>query len=172
MRVKKFKLPDSILWHQRVEIGAVPGEDRADGGPYVFGENPDDAEAWIRSWSASVSARAEAAAEMASRVGALTATATGADGAIRVTVDGSGGLADLRLDNRVQRIPGEELAAEILRVMRRAQASLADEVGSVVHATVGNDSETGRAVIDSFERRFPAEPADDEQGRRENHNGR
>jgi DNA-binding protein YbaB len=141
----------------------VPGEDGTDGGRHVFGGDPDDADAWIRSWTAQVSARASAAAEMADRVALITATATGADGAVRVTVNGSGLLSDLKLDNRVQRMPGEELAAEIMRVMRRAQSALADEVGSVVHDTVGADSETGRAVLDSFERRFPHEEDPDEE---------
>ncbi|MEV4754647.1 YbaB/EbfC family nucleoid-associated protein [Micromonospora sp. NPDC049559] len=139
----------------------------------MFGADPDDAEAWIRSWTAQVSARASAAAELADRVAMIKATASGADGAIRVTVDGSGVPSELRLDDRVQRMRGEELAGEIMRVLRKAQASLADEVGSVVHATVGSDSETGRAVIDSFERRFPAPlPDDDDRWGGESRDGR
>ena len=39
--------------------------------------------------------------------------------------------------------------------MRRAQAVLSAKVAEQVQATVGADGEAGRAVIDSFEARFP-----------------
>jgi hypothetical protein len=55
-------------------------------------------------------------------------------------------------------LAGAELAAEILRVMRRAQAGLTDRVAEAVDETVGADTETGKAVLDSFAQRFPAEP--------------
>ena len=37
-----------------------------------------------------------------------------------------------------------------------AQAALAGRVATEVRATVGEDTETGRAVIPSFDSRFPA----------------
>lgn len=124
----------------------------------MLGRNLDDAEDWVRSWSAQASGRAEAAAALADRVAVLTASATGADRAVRVTVGSSGAMTGLELDDRVQRMTGAELAEEILRVMRRAQAGLAEGVAEAVEQTVGSDTETGRAVLDSFGRRFPSEP--------------
>ena len=124
----------------------------------MLGHNLDDAEEWVRSWSSQVSGRAEAAAALADRVAGLTASATDDDGAIRVTVASSGNVTGLKLDDRVQRLPGEELATEMLPTMRRAQAGLADRVAEAVDETVGADTETGRAVLDSFAQRFPAEP--------------
>lgn len=120
----------------------------------------DRAEDWVRSWTAQVSARAEAAAALADRVAGLSASATGADGAIRVTVGSSSAVTGLELDDRVQRISGAELAAQIMAVMARAQAALAGRVGEVVADTVGADSETGRAVVDSFTHRFPPPDTD------------
>jgi phenylpyruvate tautomerase PptA (4-oxalocrotonate tautomerase family) len=128
------------------------------GGQTVLGRNLDDAEEWVRSWSSQVSGRAEAAAALADRVAALTASAAGDDGAIRVTVTSSGNVTGLALDDRVQRLPGQDLADEILRTMRRAQAGLADRVAEAVDETVGADTETGKAVLESFAQRFPAEP--------------
>lgn len=109
----------------------------------------DAAEDWLDSWAAGVSAQAERAATLARRVAALTGSAENPGGSIRVTVGSSGQLAKLELDDR-------ELARRILAVMRRAQASLAAKVTAEVRDTVGADSETGRAVIHSFETRFPA----------------
>jgi hypothetical protein len=118
----------------------------------------DAAEEWLDSWTAGVSAQAERAAALARRVAALTGSAASPDGSIRVTVGSSGQVESLDLDDR-------ELARRILAVMRRAQANLTEQVADEVRATVGADTETGRAVIHSFENRFPERDADEEPGR-------
>jgi hypothetical protein len=123
----------------------------------VLGRNLEASADAMRSWSAQVSGRSEAAAALADRVASLTASASGADGAIRATVASSGILTGLGLDERVP-LSGAALAAEIIRVMRRAQAALAERVAEAVDETVGGDSETGKAVLESFAQRFPAEP--------------
>ncbi|GAA0796641.1 YbaB/EbfC family nucleoid-associated protein [Spirilliplanes yamanashiensis] len=126
----------------------------------MLGPDLDDAEDRLRAWSARPSGRADAAAALADRVAGISATATGAGDAIRVTVGSSGALTDLQLADRVQRMTGAELAGEIVRTMRRAQANLTTQVAAAVDDTVGGESETGRAVLDSFAQRFP-EPAAD-----------
>jgi hypothetical protein len=123
----------------------------------VLGRDVDDAEDWVRSWSSQASGRAEAAAALADRVAGLTASATGADGAITVTVASSGNVTGLALADSVQQLAGAELAAQIMTVMQRAQAGLSDRVAEAVDETVGADTETGRAVLESFAQRFPAE---------------
>lgn len=120
------------------------------------GRDIEDADGWARAWSERPTTRPEAAATLADRVAGISATATGAGDAIRVTVGSTGAITDLALDERVQRIPGPRLAQEILRVMREAQASLTAEVAAAVEDTVGGESETGRAVLDSFSSRFPS----------------
>ena len=135
----------------------------------MIGRHVDDAQEWLRSWTAQASARAEAAQQMSERVAGLTSTASLADGAITVTVAGSGVLTALELDDRVQRFSGRELSAEIMRAIQKAQAGLNAKVATVVEETVGHGSETGQAVLASFERRFPAVGDDDEpaDGRRD-----
>lgn len=123
----------------------------------MLGRHGDDAEEWVRSWSTQVSGRAEAAAALADRVAGLTASATGPDGGVTVTVASSGNVTGLDLADSVRRLAGTELAAQIMTVMRRAQAGLSDRVAEAVDETVGADTETGRAVLDSFAQRFPAE---------------
>jgi hypothetical protein len=111
----------------------------------------------MRSWSDQVSGRTDAAATLADRVATLTASATGADGAVRATVASSGILIGLELDDL--ELASTELATEIMRTMRRAQAHLTDRVAEAVEETVGVQTDTGKAVLDSFTQRFPAEPA-------------
>ncbi len=123
----------------------------------MLGRDVDDAEDWVRSWSSQVSGRAEAAAALADRVAGLTASATGADGAVTVTVASSGNMTGLALADDVRRLDGTELATQIMTVMRRAQSGLSDRVAEAVDETVGADTDTGRAVLESFAQRFPAE---------------
>ncbi|GAA2641476.1 YbaB/EbfC family nucleoid-associated protein [Paractinoplanes durhamensis] len=96
---------------------------------------------------------------LADRLAALSASATGDDGVVTVTVTGSGAVTGLQLDDRVQRLSGATLSDEILRTMRRAQASLTEQVTTVVDETVGADTEAGRAVLDTLTRIEPDGPA-------------
>ncbi|GAA4598264.1 hypothetical protein BJY16_002647 [Actinoplanes octamycinicus] len=99
-----------------------------------------------------------AAAALADRVAALQASAAGADGAILVTVASSGNVTGLELDERSLGLGAPGLATEILRTIRRAQSALAERVADAVEATVGTETETGKAVLDSFTQRFPSQP--------------
>jgi hypothetical protein len=121
----------------------------------------DAAEEWLDSWVAQANAQAQSSVELSRRVAALTASAEGRDGAIRVTVGSNGQVERLDLDERVPELSGPRLAQEIMSVMRRAQATLAGRVADEVRATVGADTETGRAVIHSYGARF-APPRDEE----------
>jgi hypothetical protein len=116
----------------------------------VLGRNGEASADAKRSWTTPIPDHTEAAAALADRVASLTSTAAGKT--VRVTVASSGILTGLELDEM------PELAEEILRTMRRAQSGLTDRVAEAVADTVGAESDTGRAVLDSFFQRFPAEP--------------
>jgi hypothetical protein len=94
-------------------------------------------------------------------VAGLHASATDAGGLIRVTVGSSGAVTGLELHDRVRALRAVDLAESILRVMRRAQSALADQVARAVDATVGVDSEAGRATLDAYIRRFPPQPREE-----------
>jgi YbaB/EbfC DNA-binding family len=122
----------------------------------TFMNDIDAAEEWLDSWVGQVNAQAQRSVELSRRVGALTGSASGWDGAIRVTVGSAGQVERLELDDRVHEASGPRLAQEIMSVIRRAQADLAARVAEQVRETVGEDTETGRAVLNSFATRFPA----------------
>jgi hypothetical protein len=121
----------------------------------------DAAEDWLDTWVRQVNTQAALSVELSRRVAALTGTAEGRDGAIRITVGSAGQVERLELNERVDDLSGPRLAEEIMSVMRRAQAALSRRVADEVRATVGEDTETGRAIIQSFDSRFPA-PRDEE----------
>jgi YbaB/EbfC DNA-binding family protein len=116
----------------------------------------DAAEEWLDSWVGQVNAQAQRSVELSRRVAALTGSAQGRDGAIRVTVGSAGQVERLELDDRVRELSGPRLAQEIMSVMRQAQVALSGQVAEQVRETVGKDTETGRAVLHSFDSRFRA----------------
>jgi len=130
-----------------------------------LGATSDSAEEWIRDWSASVADRAAKAQAMSEQVGQLSVSASSSDGSVEVTVAGSGAMTNLRLGESTRKWTADQTAAEILAVMRRAQAKLANRVAEIAADTVGAESETGRAVVSSFERRFPEPPSEDGENR-------
>lgn len=123
----------------------------------------DAAEEWLDAWVGQVNAQAARSVELSRRVAALTGSAEGRDGAIRVTVGSAGQVERLELDDRVHELSGPRLAEEILSVIRHAQADLSRRVAEQVRDTVGADTETGRAVIHSFDTRFPTVEGEDER---------
>ncbi|WP_250002941.1 YbaB/EbfC family nucleoid-associated protein [Actinoplanes sp. M2I2] len=124
----------------------------------------DDAEQWVRTWSASVSEQAALTQSLSDQVSRLAVTATDPESLVTVTVDGSGGLTDLRLERQAARLEMTRLAEVIMRTMREAQVALTRQVAEIAGQTVGVDSATGRAVVSSFERRFPVDPDEDDHG--------
>lgn len=116
------------------------------------------AEQQVRAWATGVAAKAQRYAQMQQRVAEITETDTSADGAVRVTVAASGVPTDLQLSPRAGEREPDRLAAEILASMRRAQGRLPARVAEVMAATVGDDEQTVRSVVTSYQQRFPPPP--------------
>ncbi len=128
-----------------------------------FGGSAQQAEQQVRAWAAGAAAKAQRYEQMQQQVAEITETDTSADGAVRVTVAASGVLTDLQLSGRAREREPDRLAAEILAGMRRAQGRLSARVAEVMAATVGDDEETVRSVVRSYQQRFPEQA---EQGGR------
>nr|WP_141909644.1 hypothetical protein [Micromonospora sp. A202] len=74
-------------------------------------------------------------------------------------------VTELRLSDRVQGWAAARIAEQIMNTMRLAQARLAEAVADVAARTVGEGSETGRAVVASYAERFPEPPESSEDDR-------
>ena len=116
------------------------------------------AERWVDDWQSGIEEQAARARALSARVAGLTSTASSADGLVEVTVSSSGVLTGLRLDEAVRRRPAAETSAQILAVTRAALRRLSEQVAEAVRDTVGADSPAGRAVIDSYAQKLPADP--------------
>lgn len=125
----------------------------------------DAAEEWLDSWVASVDARAHSAVDLSRRVAALIGEARSQDGLLAVAVGSGGQLVRLDIDDDARRRSGAELSRDIMALVGRAQAHLSAQVAAQVRVTVGEDTETGRAVINSFAERFPEPAGETDEGR-------
>ncbi|MBU3061644.1 YbaB/EbfC family nucleoid-associated protein [Nocardia sp. NEAU-G5] len=126
-------------------------------------DNPNTAAREMAAWAQDLEGRAERYQDLHGRMAGLSVTETSRDGAITVTIDNTGVPTDLHLAESARGRAPAELATQIMRCLRRAQAILRHEVEAMVMDTVGED-DTGTAVIDQYARRFPdpelAEPQD------------
>jgi DNA-binding protein YbaB len=88
--------------------------------------------------TADIMSRAEATQ---AEVAAVTGTATSEDGAVTVTVNATGALQDVTFGRTADRIPKENLGAVIMATARRAQASAAKQVTTLMAPLIGTNSE-------------------------------
>ena len=130
-----------------------------------------DAEQWLDNWERNATEQAAKAREMADQVGNVQTSASSKDGSVTVTVVASGAMVDLRLSDQIRRFSAGELANEILTVMRAAQARLTSQVSEITARTLGPDSEAGRAIVGSYQQRFPDVAADDDDRERDDDGG-
>lgn len=111
---------------------------------------------WIDDWKRRADKLFADTEEMAAKMDGLRVTATNPDENVRVTVNSAGMVEDLRLRDSIRDRPADEIAGAILTTMRKAQERLAHGAQQVVRATVGEESETGKAALAGFRRRFSA----------------
>ena len=114
------------------------------------GRELDEAERWIDNWQSTIEARADRARDLAARLARLTRTARSPGGLVTVTVGAAGDLIGLELGEGIRQRPAAGTAREILSTLAAARESLVEAVAAETRATIGADSATGRAVIESF----------------------
>jgi DNA-binding protein YbaB len=120
------------------------------------GRDLDAAEGWVDNWQSAIEERAAQAQVLSGRLAQLTASARSDDGWVEVTVGSSGAVTRLQLDERVRGQSAATTSEQILATVRAAQANLTRQAAEATAETMGADSETGLAIVDSFTRRFPA----------------
>lgn len=116
-----------------------------------------EAERLIDEWRGTIEERSRQALELSSRLALLTETARSPDGLVIVTVGAGGDLTGLDLGEGIRRRPAVSTARDILSTLRSAQAAMVTAVTAMTSETVGADSATGRAIIETFAARLRPE---------------
>ncbi|MEU1966391.1 YbaB/EbfC family nucleoid-associated protein [Micromonospora sediminicola] len=116
-------------------------------------------------WESSLADRAARARDLSARTQALTGTARSADGLVEVTVDPSGSLADLRLDERIRQHSAAHTARQIVATARAARTDLLRHLTEATTQALGEDDPAARAIVESHRRRLDPDPGAPDAGR-------
>lgn len=125
--------------------------------------DPEDA---IEDWAVRAERQTAVTAELSDRLQQARGSAESPGGEVVVTVDQSGGLADLQLTDQAMRLSTRELGELILATSRRAQANLAKEVSAIVDGLYGAGSTTAGFIGGTYSAQFPEPDDQDEEGDR------
>lgn len=128
------------------------------GGFAVAGADPAEAERRIQQWAQGFAEKAQRYQEVRERTEQLRLSASSPDGRIKVTVRADGSVTGLEFTDKVRSMAPNELAAQVLTTMHRAQADIASKVEETMVATIGDEDQQTRAVVlDNLRERFPEE---------------
>jgi DNA-binding protein YbaB len=108
----------------------------------------------VSEWAQGFADKAAQARIMRAQVEQIQAVATSSDGAIHVTVNSHGVLTDLAFTDMIHEMRPAELAAQVMRCLRRAQQQLAPKVRETMQATVGGEQQLVDNVVSSYRERF------------------
>jgi DNA-binding protein YbaB len=127
-----------------------------------FSRDPDEAQRQMDQWAQGFAAKAERYQAAQARTEQLRLSATSDGGAVKVTVGADGGVTDLAFTTKARSIPLDELSAQILSTMRRAQAGIATQVSEVMTEQLGDeDQQTRTLLLDNLRTRFPEQDEED-----------
>lgn len=139
----------------------MAGENSA--GFAVAGADPDEAERRIQQWAQGFAEKAQRYQQAQQETEQLRLSAQSPDGRIKVTVRADGSVTDLEFTDKVRSMAPNELAAQILATMHKAQADIANRVGETMAAHLGDeDMQTRSMMLDNLRERFPEEPEEPE----------
>ncbi|TDV48708.1 YbaB/EbfC DNA-binding family protein [Actinophytocola oryzae] len=100
--------------------------------------------------------------DMADRVAEVAITESVADGAVSATVGNNGLPTDIAMTDRVREMSPDEIAANVMAAIRKAQSRYPQRLAEIMAETVGDDP-AGAHIVAEAERNFPPPPEDDEE---------
>ncbi|GLY65632.1 YbaB/EbfC family nucleoid-associated protein [Amycolatopsis taiwanensis] len=98
--------------------------------------------------------------EMRAGLATVAVTESSPDGAVTVTVDASGLLTGLRIEDRGAPQPGRQVAATVLATLRRAQSRL-PQLAAEVMRSIEDDPAAVDEALAGYRDRFPEPPPAD-----------
>jgi DNA-binding protein YbaB len=112
------------------------------------------ADQWVDDWQAKIEARLARTRSLSANLQTVVGIARSSDGLVEVTVDSSGALRELHLDDDVRRHSGRWIADHVLSTTRAARADLARRAAEVAEQSGDADTPEGRATLAALTARF------------------
>lgn len=97
----------------------------------------------LEQMAAAFEEQAQRANDTVAQIAEVTATATGADDQISVTVGAEGRVVDLQIQDRAMRLGSEVLANEVRQVIDEAQDAYAARVRALLAPLTGDEPQEG-----------------------------
>ncbi|HEV7829873.1 MAG TPA: YbaB/EbfC family nucleoid-associated protein [Pseudonocardiaceae bacterium] len=124
----------------------------------MFDTDSDQMEQRLSQWTQGFASKAAQFHTMRAQIEQIQATEVSADGAVRVTVDSTGALTDLALNEKIRDLSPPEVAAQVMACLRRAQQQLAPRVHDAMQATIGSEDGLVERVMSGYRERFGEDP--------------
>lgn len=121
-----------------------------------------DANRMIDDWERNATQKAERFQEMARQVEQVSITESVADGAVRVTVGHNGLPTDIAMTDQVLRMTPDEIAANVMAGIRKAQSRYPERLAEILADTVGTEDPAAQHIMVTAEQNFPPVEPDDE----------
>lgn len=125
-----------------------------------------DPDALMREWDEQIQAKLKQADQISQAAREVRVTQRSGDGSVSVTVDSGGNVTALDLTDAALRKQPAQLSAEILGIMRSAQAQIATRMQEAMTPVLGDDSATMNAIMGGIQEKFPQPPQETEQPHR------
>ncbi len=109
--------------------------------------DPDGARDRLEAWKGRIDKLAADTQAMSERFQDVRVTVHDRNGLAQLTVDSTGALVDLRLTDRIQRVPPDEVARAIMATLGEARGELAERSREIIAETVG-DTPAARAIAE------------------------
>lgn len=120
-----------------------------------------DIERMVTDWERNAAEKAQRFADMQQRVEQISITESVASGAVSVTVGSNGIPTNVAMTDAVRSMSPDEIAANVLRAMQKAQSKYPERLAEITAETVGDD-ETTRHLVSTAQAQFPEMPDEDD----------
>ncbi|MGA6168091.1 YbaB/EbfC family nucleoid-associated protein [Amycolatopsis magusensis] len=120
-----------------------------------------DVERMVDDWERNAAETSQKYQAMQAEVERISITESVASGAVSVTVGHNGLPTDVKMTQAVLKMSPDEIAANVLRAMRKAQSKYPERLAEITAETVGDDATTRHLVATAVDN-FPAPPEEDE----------
>ncbi|MGC7097220.1 YbaB/EbfC family nucleoid-associated protein [Amycolatopsis lurida] len=120
-----------------------------------------DVERMVNDWERNAAETSQKYQAMQAEVERISITESVASGAVSVTVGHNGLPTDVKMTQAVLKMSPDEIAANVLRAMQKAQAKYPERLAEITAETVGDDATTRHLVATAVDN-FPAPPEEEE----------
>ncbi|MDQ0379333.1 YbaB/EbfC family nucleoid-associated protein [Amycolatopsis thermophila] len=120
-----------------------------------------DIERMVDDWERNAVERSQRFQAMQHEVEQISITESVAGGAVSVTVGNNGIPTDVRMTDAVRTMSPDEIAANVLKAMQKAQSKYPQVIQEIVAGTVGESDSAAQHIVRTAAENFPEPPAED-----------